>query len=365
MISLSLSNVIELSFNSLSYAALLFLLASGLSLIFGVMRIVNLAHAAIFLFAGYIALEFYNIIDGTTSIMPRLMQLIAWGIVYFAWTGLSRISTEARACISLLLAYVVLEILSTLLFGVRLYEYLFPTIAVKSVQKINFFMLSAAIAAAVVMVALGGMFIERFFLRRFGQDTLAQVLVTIGFAFILQDGSLYTWGGDNFIFEKPWPLNASTVIGGISFPQYRAFMIIVAVVVAIVLFFGIERTRLGAIMRATVDDPEMARGVGINTNIVSMSIFAIGALLAAIGGVVGGAFFGVYPGVDFEILPYAFAVVFIGGLGSFAGAVVGSIVVGFMENFGTALFPELSYFALVAPMAIILAVKPTGLFGKG
>ncbi|MFQ5520073.1 MAG: branched-chain amino acid ABC transporter permease, partial [Candidatus Methylomirabilia bacterium] len=98
---------------------------------------------------------------------------------------------------------------------------------------------------------------------------------------------------------------------------------------------------------------------------VSMSIFALGAFLAAIGGVVGGAFFGVYPGLDFEVLPYAFAVVIIGGLGSLIGAVVGSIVVGFMENFGTALFPELNYFALFAPMAIILAIKPTGLFGRG
>jgi branched-chain amino acid transport system permease protein len=365
MISLSLSNVIELSFNSLSYAALLFLLASGLSLIFGVMRIVNLAHAAIFLFAGYIALEFYNIIDGAISFMPRLIQILAWAIVYFAWKGLARVMTDARAGFSLLLGYFVLEIITTFFMGVRLYEFFFPTIAVTSVRHINFFMLAGAIAAAVVVVALGGMFIERFFLRRFGQDTLAQVLLTIGFAFILQDGSLYTWGGNNFIFEKPWPLNASAVIGGISFPQYRAFMIIVAVAVALTLFFSIERTRLGAIMRATVDDPEMARGIGINTNIVSMSIFAIGSLLAAIGGVVGGAFFGVYPGLDFEILPYAFAVVIIGGLGSLGGAVVGSIVVGFMENFGTALFPELSYFALFAPMAIILAIKPTGLFGKG
>jgi branched-chain amino acid transport system permease protein len=365
MISLSLANVIELSFNSLSYAAILFLLASGLSLIFGVMRIVNLAHAAIFLFAGYIALEFYNILAGTASIMPRLLQIVVWGLLYFAWRGLIRVMPETRAGISLLLAYLVLEILTTILWGFRIYEYFFPTIKVEKVNQVNFFMLAAALIAAVVLIALAGMFIERFFLRRFGQDTLAQVLVTIGFAFILQDGSLYTWGGDNFIFEKPWPFDTSLVLGGISFPQYRGFMIIIAVVVGIVLFFGIERTRLGAIMRATVDDPEMARGVGINTNIVSMSIFAIGALLAAIGGVVGGAFFGVYPGLDFEILPYAFAVVIIGGLGSLAGAVVGSIVVGFMENFGTALFPELSYFALFAPMAIILAIKPTGLFGKG
>ena len=183
------------------------------------------------------------------------------------------------------------------------------------------------------------MLIERFFLRRLGQDTLSQVLVTIGFAFILQDGSLYTWGGDNFMLKQPWPLNFSAVVWGLSLPQYRAFMIVIAVVVAAALFLGIERTRLGAIMRAAVDDPEMARGIGINTNVVQMAIFAIGALLAATGGVVGGAFFGVYPGLDFEILPYAFAVVIIGGLGSLGGAVLGSIVVGFIENFGTALFP--------------------------
>jgi branched-chain amino acid transport system permease protein len=108
----------------------------------------------------------------------------------------------------------------------------------------------------------------------------------------------------------------------------------------------------------------MARGIGINTNLVQMSIYGLGVFLSAMGGVVGGAFLGVSPGLDFLILPYAFAVVIIGGLGSLTGAVVGSIVVGFMENFGTALFPELSYFALFAPMAIILAVKPTGLFGR-
>ncbi len=365
MVSLPITNVIELSYSSLSYASLLFLLASGLSLIFGVMRIVNLAHAAFFLFAGYIGLEFYNIIYGAASIMPRLIQLAAWAALYFAWRGLSRAAGEGRAALGLLGAYIIAEIVTSAAWDYRFFELFFPVIKVQKIDQVNFFALSAAIAVAVIMVGLGGMLIERFFLRHFGKDTLAQVLVTIGFAFILQDGSLYTWGGDNFMFEAPWPFNKTLIIAGMSFPQYRLFMIVVAIIVGLALLFGIERTRLGAIMRATVDDPEMARGIGINTNIVSMSIFAIGALLAAIGGVVGGAFFGVYPGLDFEILPYAFAVVIIGGLGNLTGAVVGSLVVGFMENFGTALFPELAYFALFAPMAIILAVKPTGLFGKG
>jgi branched-chain amino acid transport system permease protein len=141
-------------------------------------------------------------------------------------------------------------------------------------------------------------------------------------------------------------------------------MIAVAGAVGLTLWVVIERTRLGAIVRATVDDAEMARGVGIDTARVSMSVFALGAFLAALGGVIGGAFVGVYPGLDFEILPLSFAVVIIGGLGSLRGAMVGSLIVGLMDNFGKALFPEVAYFTLYAPMAVILAVRPTGLFGR-
>jgi branched-chain amino acid transport system permease protein len=125
-----------------------------------------------------------------------------------------------------------------------------------------------------------------------------------------------------------------------------------------------EKTRAGAMIRAAVDDSEMARGVGIDTSRVSMFIFALGAFLAALAGVIGGGFLGIYPGLDFEILPIAFAVVIIGGMGSLTGAAVGSLIVGLADNFGKALFPEVSYFTLYAPMVLILAVKPTGLFGR-
>ncbi|HEV3011433.1 MAG TPA: branched-chain amino acid ABC transporter permease, partial [Burkholderiales bacterium] len=114
----------------------------------------------------------------------------------------------------------------------------------------------------------------------------------------------------------------------------------------------------------TVDDAEMARGVGIDTSRVSMFIFALGAFLAALGGVIGGAFLGIYPGLDFEVLPIAFAVVIIGGMGSLAGAAIGSMLVGLADNFGKALFPEVAYFSLYAPMVLILAMKPTGLLGR-
>jgi branched-chain amino acid transport system permease protein len=348
MTSLSLSNIIVLGYNSLSYAALLFLLASGLSLIFGVMRIVNLAHASFFLLAGYVALESYNIFSGSLSVLPRVIQIAAWVAVFFAWKGLARLTGGWMSMAIVFGVYVTAEVVTSILWGYPVVGIFFPKIPLEPVTDINLPMLLAAIAVAVAVIGLGGMFVERFFLRALGQDEVAQVLVTIGFAFILQDGSLYTWGGDAYNVNQPWPFDFSYVVSGMYFPMYRGLMILVAVIVALIMYFAIERTRFGAIMRATVDDPQMAQGIGINTNVVSMSIF-----------------FGIYPGLDFEILPYAFAVVIIGGMGTMTGVIVGSLMVGFIENFGTALFPELSYFALFAPMAIILAIKPTGLFGRG
>ncbi len=276
------------AFNGISYGALLFLLASGLSLIFGVMRIVNLAHGAYFLLGGYV---------GLTTV----------------WRTGS-----------------------------------FPLA-----------LLSGALA-----VALIGIGMERLFLRRLKNQVLAQVLMTMGFALIFQDLTLLIWGGDPYTIPVPRILSGSLHMGVVVFPVYRMFIIAAASAVGTVLWLFLEKTRAGATIRAAVDDAEMAQGVGINVPVVSMAVFALGAFLAALGGVVGGGFIGVYPGVDFEVLPYAFVVVIVGGLGSLPGAIVGSMLVGLLDNFGKALFPELSYFTLFAPMAVILALRPTGLFGK-
>jgi branched-chain amino acid transport system permease protein len=276
------------TFNGVSYGALLFLLASGLTLIFGVMRIVNLAHGAYFLLGGYVALS------------------VIWT------TG------------------------SWLL----------------------------ALPLAALAIALLGMVMERVFLRPLGFDPLRQVLLTVGFAFLFQQAALDIWGGDNLIIDPPAALTQSWVVGGLHFPVYRIFMIATAIAIGLALWLAMEKTRVGAVVRAAVDDAEMARGVGIDTSRVSMFIFALGAFLAALGGVIGGAFLGIYPGLDFEVLPIAFAVVIIGGMGSLTGAAVGSLLVGLADNFGKALFPELAYFSLYAPMVAILALKPTGLLGR-
>ena len=276
------------AFNGISYGALLFLLASGLTLIFGVMRIVNLAHGAYFLLGGYVALS------------------VIWA------TG------------------------SWLL----------------------------ALPLAALTIATVGLVMERVFLRPLGFDPLRQVLLTIGFAFLFQQAALDIWGGDHLDIQPPDVLKESIVIAGLYFPVYRVFMIGMAIAIGLGLWLALDRTRMGAVVRAAVDDAEMARGVGIDTSRVSMFIFALGAFLAALGGVIGGAFLGVYPGLDFVILPIAFAVVIIGGMGSLGGAAIGSLLVGLADNFGKALFPEISYFTLYAPMVLILALKPTGLFGR-
>jgi branched-chain amino acid transport system permease protein len=221
-----------------------------------------------------------------------------------------------------------------------------------------------SLPVAALAVALIGMVMERVFLRPLGFDPLRQVLLTVGFAFLFQQAALDIWGGNNMDINPPTELTRSIVVAGMYLPLYRVFMIAMAVAIGIVLWLVMEKTRMGAAVRATVDDAQMARGVGIDTNLVSMAIFSLGAFLAALGGVIGGAFLGIYPGLDFEMLPLAFAVVIIGGMGSLGGAAIGALAVGLADNFGKALFPEVSYFTLYAPMVLILAIKPTGLFGR-
>ncbi len=275
--------------NGISFGALLFLLASGLTLIFGLMRVANITHGSYYLLGAYVGL----------SVMH--------------WT------------------------------------HNFPL----------------AIFAGGAAVAVIGVMMQRWFLARFHQQTLPQVLLTMGFAFIFSDQALLLWGGDPQTLPVPPVLSGTLILGSIYFPLYRLFVIAVGLFVYAGLWALQEKTRVGAMVRAAVDDAEMARGLGINVWKVMTGVFALGAFLAAAGGVIGGAFLAIYPGADFDVLPLAFVVVIVGGLGSLKGALVGSLLVGLLDNFGKALFPELSYFTLFTPMALILAIRPTGLFGRG
>jgi len=222
---------------------------------------------------------------------------------------------------------------------------------------------TAALAAA-LGVALFGAVIERFVLRRLVGAELAQVLVTLGLSFMVADACLMQWGGDPIAVETPPLLRGATAVFGLAFPTYRLAIIVIATAIAAALWLLLDRTRLGAMIRAAVDDPAMARVVGIRVSHLFTIVFVLGAGLAGFAGVIGGPILSVYPGLDQDMLPLALVVVILGGTGSLLGSLVGSFVVGFLYNFGQAVFPELAYVVLFLPMLIVLVVRPQGLFGR-
>src|SRR4030088_1536961 len=198
-----------------------------------------------------------------------------------------------------------------------------------------------AALSSVIVVAAVGFIVQVLFLRRFAGKPLAQMMMTMGFALLFRDAAFMIWGGDPFTLPYPEALGGSIQVSDIVFPMYRLFVILIAALVGIVLWALNEKTLIGAKLRATVDDSEMAEGTGINVALLSGLVFAAGAGLAAFGGVMGGPILGGYPGMDLDLLPLAFVVVIVGGMGSLKGALVGSIAVGLIDNFGKALVPEL------------------------
>lgn len=274
--------------NGVTFGALLFLVASGFTLIFGMMRIVNLTHGVLYLLGGYL------------------------GLTVIRETG-------------------------------------------------NFALSLVAAAAAIGVLGLG---LERVLIRRMRGNLLGQVLLTIGIAFILADVALIMWGGDPRSVPVPRFLQGGVELGNLVYPRFRLFTFAVAIILAGSLSYLHYRTRLGAIIRAGVDDPEMVSALGIKLPRVMTGVFGFGAALAGVAGVLGGAFLSLYRGADSEILLFGLVVVIIGGMGSIGGAVVGSLLVGLLDAFGKALYPDIAYFTLFGPMAVMLAFRPTGLFGR-
>jgi branched-chain amino acid transport system permease protein len=226
---------------------------------------------------------------------------------------------------------------------------------------INFWL--AALASAAAMAVIGGV-IERFLLRRLEGQILPQVLLTLGLGFIIADVCLMVWTGDPWQPATPTHLQGAVQVAGLFFPLFRLVIVGVAIVIAIALWLMVDRTRLGAMIRAGVDDAPIARVVGIKVSQLFTLIFSLGAALAAFAGVMGAPYLSVYPGLDFEMLPLALIVVILGGTGSLLGALVGSFLIGFLYNFGQAMFPDLAYVILFLPMLLVLVLRPQGLFGK-
>jgi branched-chain amino acid transport system permease protein len=226
---------------------------------------------------------------------------------------------------------------------------------------LNFFL--AALASASAMAVIGGV-IERTLLRRLAGQELAQVLLTLGFSFIIADICLMVWTGDPIQPATPSGLQGAVQVFSIYFPLYRLVIVAIAVAIAVGLWLMIDWTRLGAMIRAGVDDAPIARVVGIKVSQLFTLIFCLGAALAAFAGVMGAPILSAYPGLDADMLPLALIVVILGGTGSLLGALVGSFVIGFLYNFGQVMFPDLAYVILFLPMVLVLVLRPQGLFGR-
>jgi branched-chain amino acid transport system permease protein len=276
--------------NGLTLAGIIFLVSSGFTLVFGVMRVTNLSHGAVYLLGGYIG---YSVI----------------GVTH------------------------------------------------------NFFYGLAAAAAA---MAAFGLLLERTLITWLGRSEMSELLATLGLIYVIDDVTLAIWGGSPLTINLPGVLGKSSTLplDGVVYPNGRIFILGVSIVVALGLYYLLRRTRVGAIIRAGVDDREMVNALGINVRLVFSLVFMLGALLAGFAGVLGGTVLGLYTGADSDILLFALAVVIVGGLGSYEGAILGSIVIGLVDTYGAAYFPAVAYSILFIPVIAVLLVKPQGLLGR-
>lgn len=274
--------------NSLAFAFLLFLMSAGLSLIFGLMNVINLAHGSFFMLGAFTAFA----VEHATG---------------------------------------------------------------------NYWL---ALSVAWVPVMALAVLLERFFLQpMYGRGHLDQMLLTFGFVFVFGDLAKFIWGPDIRSVAPPELLSRTVNMAGATVPTYRIFIVVVGFAIAIALWLFLERSRVGAMIRASVDDAETASGIGINVRLLFGGTYALGAALAAIGGIIASPVMGAYLGLDMNILVPAFIVVVIGGMGNLKGALIASIFIALFQTFGAAYFPQFSSFSIYLLMIVVLIVRPRGLFG--
>ncbi len=275
----------------LTRAGLLFIVAAGLSLVFGAMRVINLAHGSVFMVGAFVASSVVAVVGGEYGLLPALAV--------------------------------------------------------------------SAIAAAAV-----GLGIEMGVLRRlYGREHLLQLLATFAIVLIVSDLVRLGWGEENLSVTRPAALAGSVDVVGNPFPVYNLFIIGLALVVGAALWLLINRTGLGRNIRAAIVDPQMLGGVGVNVARLFSGVFVLGSGLAGLAGAVAAGSGAVGLGMDVDIIVQAFAVTIIGGLGSIPGALVGAGIIGLIDAFGILFVPRLALALIFLAMAIVLAVRPSGLFG--
>jgi branched-chain amino acid transport system permease protein len=274
--------------NGVALGMLLFLVAGGLTIIFGLLRVVNLSHGSLYLLGVYVGI---------------LVE-----------------------------------------------------------ERTDSFWLALLIAP--IAVGLLAVVIDRVLRRRLYGQQLNQVLVTLGIAFVIGDVVLWQRGGNPALLRPPDQLRGGVeLVDALVFPKYRLALIAAGLLFAAVLAYVWRRTKLGALLRAGVDDPTMLEAHGVRVSRLFTATFAAGAAMAGAAGVMGGPFLGIYTGIDLDVLLLSVVVVVVGGLGSLQGAFLGSLGVGLLDSFGRSYAPELSYFLIFGPVLLILALWPQGIFG--
>jgi branched-chain amino acid transport system permease protein len=274
--------LIAQTLNGLVYSMLLFLLALGLSLTFGMLRVINLAHGAFFLMGAYFGIT-------------------AWNFTQSFWIAI----------------------------------------------------ITGSLGSALVGVLLERSWLQRFYAR----NELDQVILTFGFALVFADLMKMFWGKDIRSIPVPSGFSGAVQIAGTYFPSYRLVLIAVGFSLFAATWLAIERTKVGALIRASVADRVMVSGLGFNIRLLFTYVFAFGTAVAGLAGVLGAPITGVYPGLDFEVLITTLIVVVVGGLGSISGAFWASLLIGLAETYGKAVYPAAASFIIFGLMAAVLLIR--------
>lgn len=276
--------------NGVQYGLVLFLVASGLSLVFGILGVINLAHGAFYMLGAY----------------------LAWAIA--SYTG----------------------------------------------------SFAVALAGALTISFLLGILLEEIFVKRMiGRDHLAQVLLSFGLILVIDEIRQIVFGKDvHSVAPPPWLSGSIQLTEVLSYPVYRLALCVICLFMAGVIFYVIQRTRLGMIIRAGAENRDMTRALGVPFDLVNRYVFAGGIALAALAGILVSPISTVFPGMGDGMLILSFVVVVLGGIGSIAGAAIGAVMIGLTDTFGKVFFPQVSSFLIYVLMAGVLLWRPNGLLGK-
>jgi branched-chain amino acid transport system permease protein len=294
---------LSVTMNGITFAGLLFVVASGFTLAFGLMRVVNMAHGSLYLLGGYLAFEIQDQGDVFTGGEPKH----SWWL--------------------------------------------------------------SALAASLI-IGIVGLLIQQLLLRWNQGETLQQALITIAVSVVATDQMLANFGGLPEAIKKPPAMEGAFDLHlfGVSYPKDRMYMLFFAIIIGILLFAWVHRTRMGMIVRAGVDDRAMVSALGINIERVFAISFFVGALLAGFGGTLGGTTLSLAPGQDGTFLVWSLVVVIVGGMGSLGGAAVGALLLGLVYNYSAVYLPQAytnySILLVFGLLVIVLAVRPLGLFGR-